>query len=474
VAAAQREVASHCHVGRAPPISQVGKIIRIDTKTIRSAGRSTSGVKLLNLDPDDKVVAAGVIPPKDAKSSRRTGRCYSRHSSKHLLGCTHRDSRKAMASILIRDLSTPSGEARPIDVGNLLLDVDNPRLAEYGVTRRATQPELAKVLWDKMAVAEVAMSIAYSGFFPYEPLFVERAPNNKFVVIEGNRRLAAVRLLLDADLRRTLRATDLPTIDQARKKSLEQIPCIVTTKKQLWRYLGFKHVNGPATWGSYAKAQYIAHVHNAYDVPLRDIADQIGDTNYTVERMYRGLMIIEQAEEEKIFDRQDIAKTKFPFNYVYTGMDYPGISAFIGTQNRKEPTKRPVPRSKIKHLGELLGWLYGRDSSDKPSLIKSQNPDLKILDGVLLSDEGVSALRNGLPLAVARDISIGDKTLFRQALQGAKENLQKGLGTLGTGYDPSDLDAARLANEIELLAHDLVDGIQKKARERQGVIRRVR
>ena len=49
-------------------ISQFGKIIRIDTKTIRSAGRSTSGVKLLNLDTDDKVAAAVVIPPEDAKT----------------------------------------------------------------------------------------------------------------------------------------------------------------------------------------------------------------------------------------------------------------------------------------------------------------------------------------------------------------------------------------------------------------------
>jgi DNA gyrase subunit A len=54
-------------------ISQFGKIIRIDTKTIRSAGRSTSGVKLLNLDPDDKVAAAVVIPPEDAKVQPENG-----------------------------------------------------------------------------------------------------------------------------------------------------------------------------------------------------------------------------------------------------------------------------------------------------------------------------------------------------------------------------------------------------------------
>jgi DNA gyrase subunit A len=54
-------------------ISQFGKIIRIDTKTIRSAGRSTSGVKLLNLDNDDKVAAAVVIPPEDPKIQLENG-----------------------------------------------------------------------------------------------------------------------------------------------------------------------------------------------------------------------------------------------------------------------------------------------------------------------------------------------------------------------------------------------------------------
>jgi DNA gyrase subunit A len=54
-------------------ISQYGKIIRIDTKTIRAAGRSTQGVKLLNLEEDDKVAAAVVIPPEEAKIEPENG-----------------------------------------------------------------------------------------------------------------------------------------------------------------------------------------------------------------------------------------------------------------------------------------------------------------------------------------------------------------------------------------------------------------
>jgi len=54
-------------------ISQYGKIIRIDTKTVRAAGRSTQGVKLLNLEEDDKVAAAVVIPPEEAKTELEDG-----------------------------------------------------------------------------------------------------------------------------------------------------------------------------------------------------------------------------------------------------------------------------------------------------------------------------------------------------------------------------------------------------------------
>jgi len=55
--------------------SQFGKIIRIDTKTIRSAGRSTSDVKLINLETDDKEAATVAIPPKTPKSNPKAAHC---------------------------------------------------------------------------------------------------------------------------------------------------------------------------------------------------------------------------------------------------------------------------------------------------------------------------------------------------------------------------------------------------------------
>jgi len=46
-------------------ISQYGKIIRIESKTIRESGRSAQGVRLLHMEPGDRVAAAVVIPPDE-------------------------------------------------------------------------------------------------------------------------------------------------------------------------------------------------------------------------------------------------------------------------------------------------------------------------------------------------------------------------------------------------------------------------
>ena len=325
---------------------------------------------------------------------------------------------KKKAEIVQLEIPANNGY-KHIELDKLLLDSTNPRLAELGIPSTATQFELTKALWDEMAVEEVAMSIAYSGYFEHEPLFVEEVCDGTYVVIEGNRRLAAVKLLVDAALRQKVKATKLPAINSERADDLKELPVIVTTREDSWRYLGFKHVNGPATWGSYAKAQYIALVHNNYGIDLSDIADQIGDNNSTVLRMYRGLMIVEQAEKAKVFSRADIKKNKVSFNYIYTGMDYPGIISYLGLRTKDVTPEKPVPAAKVKNLGNLMLWLYGRDSSNTPSLIRSQNPDLKTLDTVLLTEAGIKALKDGLPLGVAHDISQGDERLFRQALQQA-------------------------------------------------------
>ena len=55
-------------------VSQNGKIIRIESSTIRQAGRSTQGVRLVCLEEGDKVAAASVIPDADGIAGQRARR----------------------------------------------------------------------------------------------------------------------------------------------------------------------------------------------------------------------------------------------------------------------------------------------------------------------------------------------------------------------------------------------------------------
>jgi DNA gyrase subunit A len=54
-------------------ISQNGKIIRIEASTIRQAGRSTQGVRLVSLEEGDKVAAASMIPDTENGNGNGNG-----------------------------------------------------------------------------------------------------------------------------------------------------------------------------------------------------------------------------------------------------------------------------------------------------------------------------------------------------------------------------------------------------------------
>lgn len=180
-------------------------------------------------------------------------------------------------------------------VKELHFDYQNPRLAEYGIGEGDSEDKILSILWQSQDVRELVQSIAASGFFPHEALVITKE-SGKYVVIEGNRRLAAVKVLLGeaAD-----KGWDIPKISPAAREKLKELPVIESSRKEAWRYLGFKHVNGPAKWSGYAKATYIAAVHREYGVSLVDIANQIGDRHRTVQRLYRGLMVVDQADRQR-------------------------------------------------------------------------------------------------------------------------------------------------------------------------------
>ena len=351
-----------------------------------------------------------------------------------------------------------TAEIYRMKISDLTFDLKNPRLPEFDLTDNATETEVIKVLWEAMDVREIVMSIAASGFFPHEPLIVTHE-GEKNVVIEGNRRLAAVKVLLNPSV--TGMEVDLPDITEDARKALQELPTVRGTREDAWRYLGFKHVNGPAKWSSYAKSLYIAEVHRNFGIELENIAKQIGDTHRTVQRLFRGLMVIEQAERMKVFHREDRWRNHFSFSHLYTGIGYDGISAFIGLRPETDEDQEPVPLDKKNELGELCRWMYGSKKEETPPVIETQNPHLRWLDSVVSNKEAIAALRDGRPLANAYEASLPSSTVFEESLLASKRELQKAHSMLSTGYNGSE-ELLRIAGSVASLADDLYEVMERK------------
>ncbi len=80
-----------------------------------------------------------------------------------------------------------------VEPGELRLDPENPRLPEEVIGE--SQSAILRYLFDNAVLDELATSYTNNGFFEHEPLMVAR-DDHHYVVLEGNRRLAALKILL--------------------------------------------------------------------------------------------------------------------------------------------------------------------------------------------------------------------------------------------------------------------------------------
>ncbi|OPZ23950.1 MAG: hypothetical protein BWZ03_00336 [bacterium ADurb.BinA186] len=344
-------------------------------------------------------------------------------------------------------------------VKDLHFDLQNPRLVECGIKTTDGQDEILEILWKAMDAKEIAMSIVANGYFQNDPLIVAEESGQK-IVIEGNRRLAALKALLNRDAL-LKKLPGIPEVTPEILAGIKEVPVTIQSREDSWKFLGFKHVNGPAKWGSYAKARYIAKVKNDYGVSLDQIGKQIGDTHRTVEKLYRRLMVIEQAEQHGVFSREDVKRGAFAFSHIYTGLQREGIQSFLGIQDGIASDQAPIPEDKIKELGELCRWLYGSKKDEVDPVVLSQNPHLKQLDRVLQNREGISALRANRPLEEAFEQTRPSGEIFEEELLAVKRSLMKAKSLSVIAFK-GETDLLKIAGTVAELADALYNEMERK------------
>lgn len=346
-----------------------------------------------------------------------------------------------------------AGRKRPllnISIDQLMLDPLNPRLPEE--TQGKKENDICHALYRFFDIEELAYSIAENGYFDEEPLvaipkdlpleFESMSPDEfstnekykdfindnstEFIVVEGNRRLSTIKLLLDGDLRNDLKIRTFPDISEAVRDDISILPVIIyPTRKEVLPYLGVRHISGIKKWEPYAKARYIASMVDK-GFSIDDIQRQVGDRSNSARKIYLCYQLIEVAKYE--FDL-DTHKAENLFSYLLLASGQGAIKDYLGIEKRLQDVDldNPIPQNKLENLKNIFSWLFG-ENKEKLAVIKESRDITSKLAPVLRSPDATDYLKQTRDLEQAYELSDGEEELLRKNFVRANKLLRQSLG----------------------------------------------
>jgi len=357
-----------------------------------------------------------------------------------------------------------------VPVRRLALDRLNPRLFLSGA--EPTEVEIVARLYRSEDLSELLQSIAANGYLDIEPLVVLKEEEN-LTVLEGNRRLAAIRLFEEPDLpvqirRQTGLKVTIPSLPEEFRGTLQEVSVYrVESREDARAFIGFKHINGAARWESYAKAKYAADWYKRGGTSLEVIASQIGDRHDTIKRMVNAIYVLEQAERAGIFHLSDRVSPRFNFSHLYTALSRSTYMRFLGLKEawtRFHPEPDPVPQEKLESLGKVLRWLYGSKEEGVDPVIHSQNPDIRLLGEVLESPEALLILKGSGSLTEAHLSTVPANQMFLESLVRARREVREASNNL-RGFDGQDQALIGIAEDISETAQAMLARMIRKMKD---------
>ena len=249
-------------------------------------------------------------------------------------------------------------ETKKVEVKDLLFDPENPRLPE---TVKNEQPRIFRFLVDTIGIDDVLNSLATSGLIEGDPMIGRPAEAaGKFYVVEGNRRLAALKLLNGEKVGDGEPEPGVPAVSEQLKPSLKQVSLqLGWDQGQLDTYLGYKHVTAAREWTPEAKAKFVLAKCDGdlSDENLGKFALRLGTTFPTLRRWLVAYLALEQAKAVGKFNPEDTYAKRY-FGTFYTLLGSQEVQKFLALSSGQLSTS-PVPADHIGQLGEFIAWVIG-------------------------------------------------------------------------------------------------------------------
>ncbi|MDE2638898.1 MAG: ParB/Srx family N-terminal domain-containing protein [Chloroflexota bacterium] len=308
-----------------------------------------------------------------------------------------------------------SDQLSPIElsIDQIYLDPNNPRFVDDDwQVIRDDSIELENVqreALDKMVrfhdVNKLRMNMEINGFLPIDQVIVREFKSDRYVVLEGNRRISAAKLICH-------QVEKGVEIGPAVIASIRKVNCLLYTgsdNQAAWTFQGLRHITGIKPWSAYNKAKLMNQLLQEEDRKLGEIGKQFGLTAFGAGQWIRGYNAFRQAKDESEYSH-DIKESAYTYFQELFGHSNLPLRKWMDWNDNKYRFEDSLAFS------EFLSWLYPKpgeeelDDDRDPHDIQGNWDDRRILTNRGLRDVSYllkhatphfEAFRNGADLTKA-------------------------------------------------------------------------
>ncbi|MEM7115139.1 MAG: hypothetical protein AAF614_22055 [Chloroflexota bacterium] len=346
-------------------------------------------------------------------------------------------------------------------IEKLTFDPANPRLPST-IDRSDESAVLDWMLLNEKVV-ELMIAIGEQGYFPGEVVLIVKSKhaNGLFDVVEGNRRLAAVKLL-SAPSKASFKIKSVETASEEARYHPQQLPTLeFDSRTEIVAYLGYRHITGVEPWDSLAKARYLSELYGFATAETvrskyQELANMIGSSAGYVKRLLVGVTLYDHIRQHDFYGISGLTEEKIDFSLLTTAINYRNISQYADIDS----SDYPKVSVNDKNLEKLIRVIFEKNAEGRTRLGESRN--LKYLAAVAGSPRAMSAfIDGGEPLEQAAMLTEVPDKIFQRAILEAKKRLQLATQYFFQVNEPHE-EHVRQLREAARLARDLASTVQSR------------
>jgi len=192
-----------------------------------------------------------------------------------------------------------------VNLDDIYFDPNNPRF--YGKEKTVSDNRIMEEsvqancfeLMRAFYIRDLKENIKRVGFLPIDKIVVRPIiKSDKYVVVEGNRRLAALKLLKKEHISGEIELSDEIL------KSIMQFTVYVYTGKELdiaWIIQGIRHISGVKNWKPFQQAKLLTKLVKERNVKIEDAGKSVGIGSIKAARLMRSYYAYEQSTKDEDF-----------------------------------------------------------------------------------------------------------------------------------------------------------------------------